>query len=114
MGCGNVFKKEVISTKDVDLTVEVVKPRLKETSESIYFSKIKTNNIIKKRKLTKGLDNIIKKEQVYNGPIISMLKRQVDKYKKIELVIKLYLILYILLFLYYMLIQYEYLYIIYL
>ena len=82
MGCGNVFKTEVISTKDLDLTVDVVKPRLKETSESFYFSKIKTNNIIKKRKLTKGLDNIIKKEQVYNGPIISMLKRQVDKYKK--------------------------------
>ena len=82
MGCGNVFKTEVISTKDLDLTVDVVKPRLKETSESFYFSKIKTNNIINKRKLNKCLNNIKKEEQVYNGPIISMLKRQVDKYKK--------------------------------
>ena len=82
MGCGNVFKKEIISTKDIDLTVDVVKPRLKETCESFYFSKIKTNNIINKRKLNKGFNNIIKEEQVYNGPIISMLKRQVDKYKK--------------------------------
>ena len=82
MGCGNIFKKEVISTKDVDLTADIVKPRLKETSESFYFSKIKTNNIINKRKLNKCLNNIKKEEQVYNGPIISMLKRQVDKYKK--------------------------------
>ena len=82
MGCGNVFKKEVISTKDVDLTVSVVKPSLKETSDTFYFSIIKTNNITNKKNHTKDLDNIIKKEQVYNGPIISMLKRQVDKYKK--------------------------------
>ncbi len=82
MGCGDVFKKEVIATKDVDLTVDAVKPRLKETTESLYFSKITTNIIINNRYSSKGFDNIINKEKGYNGPIISMLKRQVDKFKK--------------------------------
>jgi len=84
MGCGNVFKKEVIQSKDIDLTADVVKPRLKETSESFYFAKIKTNNIINinNKMSTKNIDNIIKKEIAYNGPIISILKRQVDKHKK--------------------------------
>ena len=81
MGCGDVFKKEVIATKDVDLTVDAVKPRLKETTESLYFSKITTNMIINNRYSAKGFDNK-NKEKSYNGPIISMLKKQVDKYKK--------------------------------
>ena len=39
MGCGNVFKKEVVSTKDVDLTFEPKKPQFKDTSDSFFLIK---------------------------------------------------------------------------
>ena len=99
MGCGNVFKKEVVTTKDVDLTFEPKKPPFKDTSESFFFDKRKTGDIvirnannakknevkkresINKKKLKPHMD-INKIEQIYNGPIINMLKRQVEKHKK--------------------------------
>ena len=100
MGCGNVFKKEVIQSKDVDLTFQTKKPHFKETSDSFFFDKRKTDDIVvarktknpnknksKKRENVNNINlkshvNINKKEKIYNGPIINMLKRQVDNYKK--------------------------------
>ena len=100
MGCGYVLKKEVIQLKDVDLTFQPKKPHFKETSDSFCFDKKKTDDIVvtkrtKKTNKNKGekSENINKKnlkshvhinkeEQIFNGPIINMLKRQVDNYKK--------------------------------
>jgi hypothetical protein len=100
MGCGNVFKREVVLEKDVDLNFKPKKPHLKDTSDSIFFDKKKTDDIVVTRR-TKNANknkvenleninkkkykfhaNINKKKQAYNGPIINMLKRQVDNYKK--------------------------------
>ena len=89
MGCGNVFKKEVIQLKDVDLTFKPKKPHFKDTSDSFFFDKKKTDDIVvakRKKKANKNKgekrENINKEEQIFNGPIINMLKRQVDNYKK--------------------------------
>ena len=41
MGCGNVFKREVVQEKDVDLNFKPKKPHLKDTSDSIFFDKKK-------------------------------------------------------------------------
>ncbi len=101
MGCGNTFKKEEIQTKDVDLTFEPIKPNFKETSDSSFFDKEKTGDIIVRRIKKANKDKVEKKEiinkkkhkshskkkkkekeHIYNGPIISMLKRHVDNYKK--------------------------------
>ena len=100
MGCGNVLKKEVIQLKDVDLTFQPKKPHFKDSSDSFFFDKQRTDDIVvakreKKANKNKGekRENINKKnfkshvhinkeEQIFNGPIINMLKRQVDNYKK--------------------------------
>ena len=66
MGCGNVFKKEEIQTKDVDLTFEAKKPHSKETSDSIFFDKRKTGDIVVAKRTNNANKNRVAKRKSIN------------------------------------------------
>jgi len=103
MGCACISQKETVKPKDVDISWDITKPSIKETNDSIYFKNkiieeplqaknMKSINLIK-IKVDKDIFNdkdIEKKnnknEKVFSGPIITMLKRQVENYKKIKVV----------------------------
>ena len=101
MGCSYVTKNQQIKSKDIDLSCDIIKPNIRETIETNNFtSKIMSdispikNSICKENnhylldkdmninQSKKSVNNI--KKQNFSGPIISMLKRQVDNYKKNE------------------------------
>ena len=103
MGCACISQKEIVKKKDVDISWDITKPSIKENNEYIYFKNkiieeplhaknVKSINLIK-IKVYKDIFNdkdIEKKnnknEKVFSGPIITMLKRQVENYKKIKVV----------------------------
>ena len=98
MGCANVFKKELNISKDAEINFEITKPDLKDLNEDnsiekkISIDKIKSSNCIykineEKAIKTNNTDNKIESneyEEEFSGPIIALLKREVDKYKKLK------------------------------
>ncbi len=103
MGCACISQKEIVKPKDVDISWDITKPSIKETNDSINFKnkiieeplqakKVKSIDLIKikedknifNEKDIKKNNN--KNEKVFSGPIITMLKRQVENYKKIKVV----------------------------
>ena len=99
MGCGDVCKKELIQGKDIDLYT--TSPHFKESSEILSLDRIKKCDIVERKRTIKKANknkvdkknninknnnqfsvNINKGEKIYNGPIINMLKRQVDNLRK--------------------------------
>ncbi len=103
MGCACIAQKELVKPKDIDLSCDFTTPYLKETNDTINFKNKIGDEIFKEKKEIshnlfekKEISEINfhkehekknnKSEKVFCGPIINMLKRQVDNYnkKKIE------------------------------
>jgi hypothetical protein len=103
MGCACLAQKELVKQKDVDLSCDITNPYLKESNDTINFKKNITEDIFKeKREISQNLIELndtndivlnkkskkkkIKSEPAFCGPIINMLRRQVDKYNKKNIV----------------------------
>ena len=101
MGCAFISQKESIKSKELDLHLENILLYYKETNDSINarqkfndeIFEVKNTNYKNLQKITidkeindkKANSNKNNKKGVYvSGPIISMLKRQVDNYTKIK------------------------------
>ena len=100
MGCAFVNQKESINSKDVELNHEITTPYFKETNDTLNIKHAISNDILKLKKpnTKKSKKNKINEKDNENdfininnqnksycsGPIITMLKRQVDNYKKTE------------------------------
>ena len=101
MGCAFINQKESIKSKDVELNLEITTPYFKEVNDTINIKHAISKGFseLKKPKSKKKANSQINKEQEnekdtinmdnqhklnYTGPIITMLKRQVDNYKKRE------------------------------
>ena len=98
MGCANVLKKELNFSKENEINFEMTKFDSKDSSEdnsiekNFSINKNNTPNCIYKIKEKKELktNNTDGKyesndsEFEFSGPIITLLKREVDNYKKIK------------------------------
>ena len=92
MGCANISQKESIKTKELDINCEIIKTNdninfTKKSSAALYEQKKTIPKNIQKIKESKSLNNNCnnnKNEKIISGPIINMLKRKVEKYKKNE------------------------------
>ena len=94
MGCAFVSKKQLISSKDVDLNFTT--PYFKETNDTVNINNTLSGEVLQIKPSTKKTSkiNIVKEKekedinvnnstkQNFSGPIITMLKRKVDNYKK--------------------------------
>lgn len=103
MGCACIAQKEIVKPKDVDISWDITKPSIKETNDSINFKNKITEEPLQAKKVTsinlieikeekdifleKDIDKKNNKnKKVFSGPIITMLKRQVENNKKIKVV----------------------------
>ena len=94
MGCACISQKESIKTKEVELKYENTSPFYKETYDSVNTIQKIYAEILDEKNLNYQKDKNFKteneinensKEEVYvSGPIINMLKRKVENYKKMK------------------------------
>ena len=101
MGCACIISEKAVKSKDLDLTHKIIESISVETFENtnnssnklsynitrkIKKSKYKkTNNIHENRENISSINNENPKNEndiFLSGPIITMLKREVDKYNK--------------------------------
>ena len=92
MGSACLAKNEPIKSKDVDLTTLITKPNLREINSSNNLSIFNYQNTTSNNLLFVNNYLDIKKPEVksqnneneinFSGPIIRLLKREVDNYKK--------------------------------
>ena len=92
MGCAYISQKESIKAKDIDLNNDLTKSYYKETNETINFNKKITGDILeanntttkknKKIKKVKNKKNNNNEDIDISGPIITLLKRQVENKRK--------------------------------
>ena len=92
MGSACLAKNEPIKSKDVDLTTLITKPNLREINSKNNLSIFNYQNTTSNNLLFVNNYLDIKKPEVksqnneneinFSGPIIRLLKREVDNYKK--------------------------------
>ena len=100
MGCAFISQKSSIKTKEVDMHLENAIHYYKETNDlsndkqktneenceikNVYYKNVQKITVTNKINDPKTFVNNNKEEVYASGPIINMLKRQVDNFKKLN------------------------------